>query len=109
MSSARGQPACGRDERPALVDPEGATARSDQRRDVAQHHAGAAADLEDVLTGADRDEAQEALAQASLTGRAAAGLQRGDELVGVGLGIDVPIRIGMRARARVGRHYVSAA
>src|SRR4029453_12808069 len=72
-------------------------APADERGQIANDHAGAAADLEDTITKPDRDESQEAPAQPGLGRRPSAPLEPGGHLLDVRLGVGVAPRIGRTA------------
>jgi hypothetical protein len=90
----------GRQHGAARIDPRHATAAADERDEIAQDDAGAAPHLEHGVAAADRDRAQEPLAEPSLRGIAPAGFQRLDEGGGIGRAIDLAVGVRVRHASR---------
>src|SRR5256886_14984370 len=97
---APAEPARLAEDQPARVHADDAPAPADQRGEVADDDARAAAHFEDPVAGADGDEAQEPASQALLRPRRAAELEALGELGGVGLGVHVTPGVGWRRGRR---------
>ena len=83
---------------PARVDAHHLAPTTDQRGEVANDHAGAAADLEHPLACTHGNELQKAPPQPCLSGRSAPRLEAPRHLFDVGLGVGIAPRIRMAAR-----------